>query len=154
VKDEERDFAELLGFHLSRAGYTQQELANTIEMHRNTIVSWLNRSARPSRGHVLRLAEALFLEKDETKAFIRAAGFTVGHWPAEIWFVPRRRDPFFVGRADTLRLLQSRLTPGTLPSQTQAISGLAGIGKTLTAVEYAHRSYRRYEAVLLGCADL
>src|SRR5512135_2935663 len=95
------DFAELLGRYLVRGGPTQQELANKIGVHRNTIVKWINRTSWPeSRGQVLRLADELSLSKPERKALIQAAGFSLERWPTEVWTVPQQRDMFFTGRDD------------------------------------------------------
>jgi tetratricopeptide (TPR) repeat protein/MinD-like ATPase involved in chromosome partitioning or flagellar assembly len=54
------------------------------------------------------------------------------------------RTPFFTGREQVLRQLHASLTNGG----TQAIYGLGGIGKTHTAIEYAHRHRDDYRAVL------
>jgi hypothetical protein len=59
----------------------------------------------------------------------------------QIWTDPYRRNPFFTGREDLLTRLHDRLTQtrAAVLTQPQAISGLGGIGKTQTAVEYAYR---------------
>src|SRR4051794_1568988 len=83
------DFADQLGRYLARMGFTQQELAHKIGVHRNTIVKWMNRTSWPSsRGQVLRLADELSLSKRERKDFIQAAGFSLDRWPTEVWTVP------------------------------------------------------------------
>jgi tetratricopeptide (TPR) repeat protein len=154
MKDQIEDFADQLGRYLVRIGFTQQELANKIGMHRNTIVKWMNRTSWPtSRGQVLRVADELSLSKQERKAFIQAAGFSLEHWPTEVWTVPQQRDMFFTGRDDVIQSLRELLVPGTTTALTQAISGLGGIGKTHTAVEYAYRFHQDYEAVLWLQAD-
>ena len=105
------DFASQLGRHLTRAGLTQQELAHKMEVHRNTIVNWMNRSSKPtSRSQVLRLADKLSLSKEERKALIQAADFSVERWPTEVWTVPEPRDMFFTGRGDVLQSLRQVLT--------------------------------------------
>src|SRR5947209_18410681 len=149
MKDQSEDFADQLGRYLMRAGFTQQQLASRIGMHRNTVVKWMNRTSRPtSRGQVLRVSDELFLSKQERKAFIQAAGFSVERWPTEIWMTPQQRDMFFTGRDEIFQSLHELLVPGSTTALTQAISGLGGIGKTHTAVEYAYRFHGDYEAVL------
>ena len=69
---------------------------------------------------------------------------------AQFWTIPYRRNPFFTGREQQLTHLWDQLTQrkaATL-TQTQAISGLGGIGKTQTAIEYAYRYREQYQTVL------
>ena len=69
MNESSEDFADQLGRYLGRAGFTQQELAHKMGMHRNTIVKWMNRTSVPTRrGQVLQLADELFLVKEERKA--------------------------------------------------------------------------------------
>ncbi len=72
-----------------------------------------------------------------------------------IWNVPYRRNPFFTGREATLNVLHAALTHGKAIAltQAQAISGLGGVGKTQTAVEYAYRYHDAYKAILWARAD-
>jgi tetratricopeptide (TPR) repeat protein len=64
------------------------------------------------------------------------------------WNLPPR-NPFFTGRDPYLKRLEHALARG----RAQAISGLGGIGKTQTAIEYAYRHRDQYRAVLLSRAD-
>ena len=73
--------------------------------------------------------------------------------PAEIalshtWNVPYQRNRFFTGREELLKQLHDNLTNRKAVALTQAISGLGGIGKTQTAVEYAYRCRDEYHDVL------
>jgi tetratricopeptide (TPR) repeat protein len=60
-----------------------------------------------------------------------------------IWNIPYPRNPLFTGRNELLK----KLSIGRKPGQAQAISGLAGIGKTQIAVEYVYRYGHEYECV-------
>ncbi|HVU69364.1 MAG TPA: helix-turn-helix transcriptional regulator [Ktedonobacteraceae bacterium] len=71
-----------------------------------------------------------------------------------IWNVPYRRNPFFTGREETLKMLYDSLHPGEQALvQALAISGLGGIGKTQTALEYAYRHRHAYQAIFWARAD-
>ena len=72
-----------------------------------------------------------------------------------IWNVPYHRNPFFTGREDILARLHAVLTSDRSVALTQplAISGLGGIGKTQTAIEYAYRYQSYYQIVLWARAD-
>ena len=67
-----------------------------------------------------------------------------------IFTIPFARNPYFTGRADILKQLHNALNsnkPAAL-TQTQAISGLGGIGKTQTAIEYAYQHENDYTYIL------
>lgn len=72
-----------------------------------------------------------------------------------LWNVPFRRNPCFTGREGVLQQLHGAWHSGAVAALTdvQAISGLGGIGKTHTAVEYAYRFHKDYQAVLWMRAD-
>ncbi|MDQ3919080.1 MAG: FxSxx-COOH system tetratricopeptide repeat protein [Acidobacteriota bacterium] len=66
-----------------------------------------------------------------------------------VWAVPLPRNPFFTGRTEVLDELHQKLAAGG----KAALSGMGGIGKTQTAVEYAYRRRGEYKAVLWAKAD-
>jgi tetratricopeptide (TPR) repeat protein len=73
-----------------------------------------------------------------------------------VWTVPYQRNPFFTGREEVLKNLYDALRVGKAVAvvQPRALTGLGGIGKTQTAVEYAYRYYSDYpEAIFWARAD-
>ncbi len=72
---------------------------------------------------------------------------------AQPWNVPFQRNPYFTGREDILKELHNALKSDKAAALAQAISGLGGIGKTQTAVEYTYQYRNEYNAVLWVKAD-
>src|SRR5437588_2562977 len=72
-----------------------------------------------------------------------------------LWNVTYQRNPFFTGREEVLNQLQKGLREenAVALSHPQGISGLGGIGKTQTAIEYAYRYHSDYHAVFWLKAD-
>lgn len=63
-----------------------------------------------------------------------------------VWNIPIPMT-LFVGREDILQKLHAALQAGKAASLTQAITGLGGIGKTFTALQYAYRYREEYDAI-------
>ncbi len=130
---------------------SQDKLAQALGMNRRTIVAWELGNNNPSnRSFVLEIAKHLRLSNEETDTLLAAALF-----PITLWYVPHHRNPFFTGREELLQHLRHTLVPDTTAALTppQAISGLGGIGKTQTAVEFAYRYRQDYQAVFWLHAD-
>ena len=68
-----------------------------------------------------------------------------GTYPA-IWNVAAR-NPHFTGRDEVIERIRAALTAGGEAVVTQAIAGLGGVGKSETAIEYAHRHRDAYDLV-------
>lgn len=73
--------------------------------------------------------------------------------PDTIWNVPYARNPFFTGRTKILDDVREALEDTNAVTSTHAISGLGGIGKTQTAVEYAYRHRDKYKAVFWAVGE-
>ena len=70
-----------------------------------------------------------------------------------LWNMPYARPPFFTGRESVLQDLRKKFSTANSSVVVVAISGLGGIGKTLTAIEYAYRFGSSYRAVFWVNAD-
>ncbi len=82
---------------------------------------------------------------------IRVFGRPPERWGTNKWWnVPYQRNLYFTGRELVLQHLQQALVSSTNrdSSKIWAISGLGGIGKTQTAIEFAYRYADAYDAVL------
>jgi tetratricopeptide (TPR) repeat protein len=82
------------------------------------------------------------LKSPERNLTKEKSSHNVPHFP--IWNVPIGRNGFFTGRETVLDELHQALQNG---NESQALFGLGGVGKTQTAVEYAHRYSHEYDAV-------
>lgn len=111
----------------------------------------------PRKDTVHLLVQALQLQDAEITALMRAASqehptpSSLSVAPLmEHWGVPFQRNPFFTGRGEVLQQLHAMLhSPSTgASSQSATIAGLAGMGKTQTAIEYAYHYAGEYRAVL------
>lgn len=75
--------------------------------------------------------------------------------PAQVWNIPYQRNPFFTGREEVLDALYQGLQTNNavVLAHPLGITGLGGIGKTQTALEYAYRYGGDYSAVCWVRAD-
>jgi len=139
-------FGELLKTFRKRKRLTQKQLAQQLGVHANTISSWeLGTYLPATRGLVLELARHLALDEQETRQLLEASLTALSpHWQ-----VPFQRNPLFTGREEILETLHRRLHAEQVIARTQsyALHGLGGIGKTQIALEYAYRHALEYSAV-------
>src|SRR5215467_9257270 len=139
-------FGELLKAFRKRKRLTQKQLAQHLSVHANTISSWeLGTYLPATNGLVLELARVLTLNHQETRHLLEASLTAL----APHWLVPLARNPFFTGREEILEALHTRLHVEQVVALTQsyALRGLGGIGKTQIALEYAYRHALEYSAI-------
>ena len=144
---QEQSFGGLLKAFRKRHGWTQQQTASAIGVHRNAIGRWERGDFLPeSKALVLELARVLRLADQEMHQLLEASFLK----PTPPWNVPYQHNPFFTGRQQSLLLLHQHLKTDRIIALTQsyAIHGLGGIGKTQLAVEYAYTHTHEYSAIL------
>lgn len=139
-------FGELLKRLRRRQRLTQAQLATKLGVHRNTIGFWERGDFLPdTKSMVLELARLLQLSEPETRQLLEASltGLSLA------WNVPYARNPFFTGQDNFLEALHERLRGDQAVARTQswALHGLGGIGKTQLAVEYTYRYGLEYSAI-------
>ena len=124
--------------------WTQEQLAEKIGSSVPSINRWEHDRSAP-RQDMFNLLSEVFGKPPERWGTGRQI----------LWNIPFLRNPYFTGRDQLLqRLHQVLAADNTVAlSQTRSISGLGGIGKTQTAIEYAYRYANEYEAVLWVQAD-
>ncbi len=127
------------------------------------ITRWERGNAVPSPYYIERLCQLFgmtatelgLLPEEPTEEAAPVPGEPSTPSPARVediapfWNVPFRRNPFFTGRADLLERLHEQLARSHRAALTQstALTGLGGIGKTQTVIEYAYRYRQEYRAV-------
>jgi DNA-binding XRE family transcriptional regulator len=125
-------FGALLKAFRTRRHLTQQRLAAALGIHRHTIGRWEQGDVLPaSKGIALEVARHLNLNEQETRHLLEASLTAL----APHWYVPFRRNPFFTGRGEILEALHTHLSTdhGVALTQSYALQGLGGIGKTQLA---------------------
>jgi tetratricopeptide (TPR) repeat protein/transcriptional regulator with XRE-family HTH domain len=140
-------------------GWSQQQVADCIGTTPNNVSRWELGVTAPGPYFRIRLCE-LFAKTEEELGLLRKrtneATSSLSPKPTTsvedrsppIWNLPFRRNPYFTGREDILRRLYDTLHQGRNIAVMQVISGLGGVGKTQTAIEYAYRYREHYQAVL------
>lgn len=157
----------LIGYYRSRCEppLTQAALARALGVHLNTVQSW-EKHGVPAPNDLLRLTSLLVAHRalpdyPAALAFWQVSGresydpppelralFALQTTPPDLEpsaprplpqlsFMPLRRNHLFIGRDDVLSDLSGALAPY---GATVAICGLAGLGKSQLACEFAHRS--------------
>ncbi|MBV9711383.1 MAG: helix-turn-helix domain-containing protein, partial [Ktedonobacteraceae bacterium] len=139
-------------------GWTQQEVADRIGAPLAlNVTRWERGTTRPSAHYVQRLCQIFDKSAAELGLLVDEDGLQQqeGSATRHLWYVPLRRNPFFTGREDVLRHLHERLdSQQTLAiTQSHALCGLGGIGKTHLALEYAYRHGPEYSAVFWIAAE-
>ncbi|HZO73319.1 MAG TPA: FxSxx-COOH system tetratricopeptide repeat protein [Ktedonobacteraceae bacterium] len=142
-------FGERLAQARTRLKLSQEALAEAVGTTARSISRWEHNQAIPQQYYRERLCEALqttpealFGESDAKQQ--EAEKLT------PLWHVPYPRNPYFTGREDILYQLHERLHQEhqIALTQPQIMSGLGGIGKTQTALEYIYRFRDNYQTVL------
>jgi tetratricopeptide (TPR) repeat protein/DNA-binding XRE family transcriptional regulator len=139
-------FGDMLKTFRTRRHLTQQMLAQTLGVHRNSIVRWERGDFLPdSKAIILEMVRCLHLNDQEARQFLEASLSSLSPY----WTVPLPRNLFFTGREAILETLHTRLGADhrVALSQSSALHGLGGIGKTQIALEYAYRYALEYSAV-------
>ena len=137
-------FGDLLTIFRKRKGQSQQQLANNVHVHRNTVGLWERGDRLPdTRGIVLEMAQCLELDDDETLQLLEASLTAL----APHWCIPHQRNPFFTGRDEVLQEIHSLLQNDATGLSLCLLSGLGGIGKTQTALEYTYQHLYDYSAI-------
>src|SRR5947209_10483534 len=139
-------FGALLQTFRKRQRLTQQALAEALGLHRRTLVRWEQGDYLPdSKTMVLELARHLKLNDQEARQLLEASLTAL----VPYWSVPFPRNPFFTGREESLEALHTQLgiEQAVALTQSSALHGLGGVGKTQIALEYAYRHALEYSAI-------
>ncbi|MFL1378421.1 MULTISPECIES: helix-turn-helix domain-containing protein [unclassified Nocardiopsis] len=149
--EEDRGFDHLVLRYRTRAGLTQQELADFSTISVRAIRDLEHgRAQRPRRDTVRLLADALRLNDRDRARLEAAAGRTAGtdlRIGAPGAAVPPPAGTVPVGRVDEADVLTADL--GTAGRRVVTLTGAPGAGKTTLAMEVAGRLHRRSDLPVL-----
>lgn len=141
-----------------KQGWTQKEVADRIGAPLDlNVTRWERGTAKPSAFYTQKLCQLFGKSVEELGLLPDERGDTPQTSappppektePASPWYVPFQRNPFFTGRAEILTLLHQQMQQkrSAILTQSQALVGLGGIGKTQIALEYAYRYRSEYRA--------
>jgi len=162
-----KEFAKKLKWERERHSWSQEQLAEMIGTTTPNVSRWERSITFPGPHFRQKLCE-LFGKSAEELSFVQGerddehgplpvsphidqqTSPSLAAPPTSLWNVPYRRNPFFTGREEVLlHLFDSlQLDNSAVLAQVQAMSGLGGIGKTSTAIEYAYRHRDAYQTIL------
>lgn len=130
-----------------QGGISQEALAEMLGVSVRSIRRWEQDRAIPQEIARERLCQFLGIDP----RFLLGASNPEEASPAApaFWQIPFLRNPFFTGREAILRQLHEVLghQQTAVLSRSSTLSGLGGIGKTQTALEYAYRYAADYTAL-------
>jgi tetratricopeptide (TPR) repeat protein len=169
---------ERLRQHRIERNWRQQEVADQLGIALITVQRWERGFQQPSAYYRVKLSALFGLSAQELGLLdahsepAESEASDVGQSDATLpdekdqqgfnspkreqpWNVPFARNPFFTGRRQLLERLHEQLfhRKSIALTQSTALSGLGGIGKTQTAIEYAYRYRGEYSAVFWVRAD-
>jgi tetratricopeptide (TPR) repeat protein/DNA-binding XRE family transcriptional regulator len=142
-----------------RRRWSQQELADQLHITANSVSRWERGISSPGPYFRRQLCDLFGLsaqelgllagKQEETAHQTDQASRVARSSLPTICTLPFQRNPFFTGREEVLAQLHQRLQAGKQQTSfPQALCGLAGVGKTQTAIEYGYRFADEYQALL------
>ncbi len=139
---------ELLSYEREQRHWTQEEVAEQIAAPDSNMVGRWERGITSPTTHYRQKLVTLFGRSARELGFVR-------NGEVSFWSVPFRQNMFFTGREELLQQLHARLSSQkrAVSIPPQALSGLGGVGKTQTALEYAYQYRHEYHTVAWIRAD-
>src|SRR5579859_5151379 len=133
---------ELLSNERERRHWTQEYVAGQIGAPDTKMVGKWERGITMPAPHYRQQLEVLFGKKAHALGIVRNDDIP-------FWSVPYRQNLFFTAREALLSQLYSTYTTSkTMSGLPVALTGLGGVGKTQTALEYAYRYRHEYQIVV------
>ncbi len=129
-----------------RLNWSQENVARALETTVRSVNRWEHDKAVPHPHYRQQLCHLFNIDSEILFSFGENTDSPISF----VWNVPYRRNPFFTGREEVLLSLHNTLhtSKSGMSTQAQALSGLGGIGKTQTAIEYAYRFRNDYSTIL------
>lgn len=138
-----------LAQYRQRQGLSQEALAAALGVGERTIRRWEKDQALPQPALRQRLAQLLGIDFSFVLDEMTHSSPQKTLPSSPPWFLPLPRNPFFTGRDELVTSLHDLLTQQrtAFVTQSYALSGLGGVGKTQLVLEYAYRHVADYTAL-------
>jgi tetratricopeptide (TPR) repeat protein/transcriptional regulator with XRE-family HTH domain len=152
-------FAQQVKSERQRCSWSQEQFAELLGTTATNVSRWERGITVPKPYFRQKLCQLLGKTIEELGLLEAHAGETVPshehetlltpQMPPLCWHLPHHRNPLFTGRDDLLDCLHCALNGGgpVALARMYALSGLGGIGKTQTTIEYAYRYADAYQAI-------
>lgn len=137
-----------------RLRISQEDLAEALGVTARTISRWEHDQAFPYASHQKQLCRVFGADIATLFGVMDAEAREAAALPSHN-NVPYRRNPFFTGRQQLFRQLHAMFDPKQAMTFTNscALIGLGGIGKTQIALEYIYRYAHQYAAIFWIAAE-
>jgi tetratricopeptide (TPR) repeat protein len=143
----EKDGVKILSLILSPSRYEKIESLSKYQSINPPSKPLIGLPKVEQEAYLVKLSDDVLRAAEEAQTTPAGASGAVR---SRIFNLPFSRNKFFTGRDDILKGIHKNFSEG---ENVQALSGIGGVGKTQTALQYAYQYQQAYRIVLWGNAN-